>query len=297
MKKEDFSDLAVFLVVADEMNFTHAAARLGISQSAVSHTIRRLETSIGVKLLNRTSRRVTATDAGEKLLAKLRPGIDEIEEQIEELRLLGDAPAGLIRITASKPVVRSILWPVITQLVRDYPKIRIEISSEGRLTDLTEDRFDCGIRLAEFLAPDMISVPVGPPAQMAAVASAAYLKTHGQPQHPDDLDHHTCMGARFDPHGPVYDWEFEKDGVQIAKRIEGPFIVNDSEFAISAAQEGLGIAFVTIIEVEDALASGRLVRVLEDWCPPFEGMHLYYPSRRLVSSALRLLIDRLRYRP
>ncbi|MBE3639235.1 LysR family transcriptional regulator [Mangrovicoccus algicola] len=296
MKKEDLADLAVFLAVAEERNFTRAAARLGLSQSAVSHTMRRLEASIGVKLLNRSSRHVSTTEPGEKLLAKLRPGLDQIAAQIEELRVQGNTPSGLLRITASKAAIRHILWPVVTGLVRDYPGIRVELSSEGRLTDLAEDRFDCGIRLEEFLAPDVIAVPVGPPARMAAVAAPDYLAHRGIPRHPADLADHACMGTRFDPHGTVYAWEFEKDGEEIIRRVDGPFIVNDSDLAIAAAREGHGIAFVTEAEVAADLAAGRLHRVLEDWCPPFGGMHLYYPGRRQVSSALRLLIDRLRWR-
>lgn len=296
MKREELSDLAVFMTVAEESNFTRAAVRLGVSQSAVSHTIRRLEASIGLKLLNRTSRRVTTTDAGEKLLAALRPGFGQIDARIEELRLLGDSPSGLIRVTTSKTAAQTILWPVASQLVKDYPGIQIEISTEARLADLTEDRFDCGIRLGEFVGPDMIAVRVGPQIQMAAVASPDYLRAHGVPEHPSDLDAHRCLGLRFGPHAPVYDWELERGEEEIVKKIAGPFIFNDSDFVIEAARRGHGIAFVTLPEVVADIENGTLRRVLADWCPPFDGFHLFYSGRRQVSSALRLLIDRLRHR-
>lgn len=297
MKREDLSDLAVFMTVAEECNFTRAAVRLGVSQSAVSHAIRRMEDSIGVKLLNRTSRRVSTTDAGEKLLAALKPGFGQITARIEELRLMGDAPRGLVRLAASKTAAKAVLWPVLSQLVRDYPEVQIELNTESRLMDLTEDRFDAGVRLREFISPDMIAVRIGPDISMAAVASPEYFRKHGVPAHPTDLDQHLCLAMRFSARASAYDWEFDKNGESIVKKVNGPFIFNDSELCIQAAREGHGICFVTEAEVLEDIQSGTLRRVLADWCQPFEGFHLCYSGRRNISSALRLVIDRLRFEP
>ncbi|WP_118134154.1 LysR family transcriptional regulator [Oceanicella sp. SM1341] len=297
MDRELLGDLATFLTVAEEGNFTRAGVRLGVSQSAVSHTIRRLEDRIGVRLLNRNSRRVTATDAGEQLLASLQPSFRHVGARIEEIRTLGERPSGLVRVTASAPAARQILWPVARALVRDYPQVRIEISTDGRLTDLAEDRFDCAIRLGEHLSPDMIAVPVGPPLEMAAFASPDYLARHGTPEHPDDLDGHACLVMRHRIDGPVYDWEFEAEGREMVKKLTGPFILNDPLMVQTAALAGCGIGYLTLPEVQPELEDGRLVRLLAAWCPPFDGYHLCYSGRRNLSSALRLLIDRLRYRP
>ncbi|WP_417280730.1 LysR family transcriptional regulator [Celeribacter sp.] len=296
MDRDLLGDLAILLAVAEEGNFTRAGHRLGVSQSAVSHTIRRLEDRIGVKLLNRNSRSVTLTDAGERLVATLRPSFQQVNDRIEEVRTLGERPSGLIRITASKPPAERILWPVAAQLVREFPDIRVEISTDGRLSDLAEDRFDCAIRLGEHLGPDMIAVPVGPPLEMAAFSSPEYFERRGVPRHPDDLADHDCLVMRHRVDGATYDWELEKDGDEQTLKLDGPFILNDSGMVLQAAREGLGIGFLTLPEIEADLAAGRLIRVLADWCPPFDGYHLCYSGRRNVSSALRLLIDRLRYR-
>lgn len=294
MDRDLLGYLSIFLAVAEEGNFTRAAHRLGLSQSAVSHTIRRLEDRIGVRLLNRSSRKVTPTDAGERLLASVRPGFQHLGTRIEELRTLGERPSGLVRVTSSVPATRDILWPVVSQLVRDYPEVRIEISSEGRLTDLAEDRFDCAIRLGEHLSPDMIALPVGPRLEMAAVASPDYLATHGVPQHPEDLEGHACLLMRHRSDGPVYDWEFEIDGAEVVKKLTGPFILNDPGLVLTAARAGHGIGYLPLPEAIADLDNGRLRRVLAPFCPPFDGYHLCYMSRRNQSSAMRLLIDRLR---
>ena len=296
MKREELADLSVFMVVGQEGSFTRAASRLGVSQSAVSHTIRRLEEAIGVKLLNRSTRRVTLTDSGEKLLATVVPSLRQIEGRIEELRHLKDAPRGLVRITTSTTAAKTLLWPVISQIQRDYPEIQIEISTDPRLSDLAEDRFDAGVRLGEHLGADMIAVKIGPQLEMAAVASPGYLRARGIPVHPSDLDEHSCIVMRYSAHGAVYDWEFEKDGKEIVKKVSGPFIFNDSEMCIEAAKQGHGIAFITEPEVTNEIRDGSLRRILVDWCPPFDGFHLFYSGRRQVSSALRLLIDRLKFR-
>ncbi len=293
--REELGDLSVFMTVAEESSFTRASVRLGLSQSAVSHSVRRLEASVGVKLLNRTSRRVSTTDAGEKLLATLRPSFGEINARIEEIRMLGDAPRGLVRLSASKAGAR-VLWPKLSKIVRDYPEVQIELNLESRLTDLAENRFDAGIRLREFVSPDMIAVRVGPPIRMVAVASPEYFRERGVPEHPTDLDDHACLQLRFHSHASPYDWEFEKDGEEIVKKVSGPFVFSESDICIDAAKEGHGIAFVTEPEVVDDIRDGTLRRVLADWCPPFEGYHLCYSGRRQISSAFRLVIDRLHYR-
>ncbi len=294
--REELNDLVVFMTVAEEHSFTRASVRLGLSQSAVSHTVRRLEESIGIKLLNRTSRRVSTTDAGEKLLDTLRPSFGQITARIEEIRLLGDAPRGLVRLTASKAAARAVLWPKISQIVRDYPEVQIELNLGSRLIDLAEDRFDAGVRLREFVSPDMIAVKIGPLIRMVAIASPEYFRKHGVPEHPSDLDDHACLALRFSSHAPAYDWEFEKDDEAIVKKVHGPLIFSESDLCIEAAKEGHGIAFVTEPEVIEDIEDGKLRRVLTDWCPPFDGYHLCYSGRRQISSAFRLVIDRLRYR-
>jgi DNA-binding transcriptional LysR family regulator len=293
--REELNDLAVFMTVAEERSFTRASVRLGLSQSAVSHTVRRLEESIGLKLLNRTSRRVSTTEAGEKLLSTLQPSFNQIHTRIEEIRMLGDAPRGLVRITTSKVAARSVLWPKIKGIVRDYPEVQIEISQESRLNDLAEDRFDAGVRLREFISPDMIAVPVGPPVRMAAVASPEYLRRRGIPEHPMDLDDHDCIALRFSPHASAYDWEFEKNGEAIVKKVSGPLIFSESDLSVQVAKEGFGITFVMEPEVMEDIQNGALRRVLADWCPTFDGFHLCYSGRREPSSAFRLVIDRLRH--
>lgn len=295
MKREELSDLVSFMLVAEEKSFTRAAVRLSLTQSAVSHAVRRLEASVGIKLLNRTSRRVSTTDAGEKLLAALRPGLGQIDARIEELRLLGDTPRGLVRISTSKTALKTLVWPKISQLTRDYPEIQIELSLESRLADLAEDRFDLGIRLKELISPDMVAVKVGPEIEMAVVASPDYFASHGLPLQPSDLSDHSCLLLRFAPHASIYDWEFEKDGEEIQVKSHGSLIFSESEMCVQAAKEGHGIAFVTEPEVREALQQGTLQRALSDWCPTFDGFYLCYSGRRQLSSALRLVIDRLRY--
>ncbi|NVO27949.1 LysR family transcriptional regulator [Donghicola sp. C2-DW-16] len=297
MKREELADLTVFLAVAEQGSFTRAAAHLGISQSAVSHTMRRLEASLGFRLLNRNSRSVSTTEMGDKLLASLRPNLGQIENRIEELRSLRGTPSGLVRITTSATAARTILWPVIRDLVRDYPDIQIEVNTNPALSDLAEGRFDCALRLAEGVPPDMIAVPVTGPLQMAAVGSPAYFAARGVPLHPRDLDGHACLNMRFGPNAPIYDWEFEKAGETLVRKVNGPFTFNDADFCVQAAREGYGIAFVGLPEVQPDLDTGKLQRVLADWCDPFEGFHLCYSSRRQMSSAFRLLVDRLRHRP
>ncbi|TOP86009.1 LysR family transcriptional regulator [Vibrio parahaemolyticus] len=293
--REDLNDLSVFLTVAEESSFTRASVRLGLSQSAVSHAIRRLEESIGLRLLNRTSRRVSTTGSGQKLLEALKPSIRSIEDRIEEIRLLGDSPKGLVRLTTSRAAMSTLLWDKLSKVVRDYPDIQVEINLESRLNDLVQDRFDAAIRLREFIGPDMVAIRVGPTLRMAAVASPEYLSKHPAPMHPDELDNHSCLALRFNANSPPYDWEFEKNEIEITKKVSGPLIFSDADFCIQAAKEGHGIAFVSEPEVKLSIENGILRRLLEDWCPPFDGYYLCYSGRRQISSALRLIIDRLRY--
>lgn len=297
MRREDLGDLVAFLAVAEERSFTRAAARLNVSQSALSHTLRRLEARLGLRLLMRTTRNVSPTEAGERLIATLRPAIDEIEGKLAAVTELRDTPSGTVRITTSDHAARTILWPVAAKLLALYPDVKIEISAESALTDIVAERFDAGIRLGENVAKDMIAVPVGPQLRMAAVASPDYLARHGTPRTPQDLAQHNCINLRFLRTGGLYAWEFEKDGRELRVRVEGQLIVNRVDLGIQAALDGHGILFVMEDQLRDPIEDGRLVRVLEDWCAPFAGYYLYYPSRRQPTPAFTVLLEALRHRP
>ena len=296
MKRDQLGDLAVFLAVAEARSFTRAAAHLGTSQSAISQTVRRLEAEMGVKLLTRTTRNVALTTAGEQLVATLRPAFDEIDARLNALTALREIPSGELRITTNKHAAQTVLWPVISRMIRDYPDISVELSLDGRLVDIVAERFDAGVRLGEQVAKDMIAVPVGPDLRMAVLAAPAYLARHGAPVTPHDLTQHRCINIRLPTVGGLYAWEFEKDGRPVNVRVEGPLIVNDVEMVLCAAKEGLGLACVLEDQAAAPLAAGQLVRVLEDWCPAFPGYHLYYPSRRQLPAAFKLLVEALRYR-
>jgi DNA-binding transcriptional LysR family regulator len=296
MKRDELGDLSAFLAVVEEGNFTRAAARMATSQSALSHTVRRLETRLGVRLLNRTTRRVAPTEAGEKLAATLRPCFDEIGAQLSALNALRDRPAGLVRITSSTHAAESILWPALSRLLPDYPDIQAEISLESRLTDIVTERFDAGVRLGESLDKDMVAVPIGPDLRMALVGSPGYFAARGVPAHPQDLMQHACINLRLQTLGGLYAWEFEKQGRALNVRVEGPLIFNAPQLCLIAAREGHGLAFLPEDQVRPALAAGQLQRALADWCPAFPGYHLYYPSRRQLSPALRVVVEALRYR-
>lgn len=296
MKRDELGDLAAFLAVAEERSFTRAAARLGTSQSALSHTVRRLETRLGLRLLTRTTRNVSTTEAGERLAETLRPAFDTIDARIDALSELRDRPAGAIRITSGEHAARTVLWPVVERLLREYPDIRIEIATDYRMVDLAEGRFDAGVRLGEHLAEDMIAVPIGPDVRMIVVGSPDYLAGRPKPATPHDLTDHRCINLRLPTRGGLYVWEFEKDGRPLNVRVEGPLIVNDLDLKVRGAIAGLGLAIVMADDVEAHVAAGRLVPVLEDWTPPFPGYHLYYPSRRQPTPAFALLVEALRYR-
>jgi DNA-binding transcriptional LysR family regulator len=296
MPRHNMNDLLAFRAVAGERSFTRAAALIGVSPSALSHTIRGLEERLGVRLLTRTTRSVAPTDAGEKLLATIGPHFDEIEAGLAALTELRDKPAGTIRITTGDHAAETIVQPAMAKLLPDYPEIHVEISVDIGLRDIVAERFDAGIRLGEQVARDMISVRIGPDMRMAAVASPAYFAERGRPRQPQDLAGPTCINLRFPTLGGLYAWEFEKGARELNVRVEGQLIVNDIALGRRAAIDGLGIAYLPEDYVAEAIARGELVRVLADWSPPFPGYHLYYPSRRQQSPAFALMVEALRYR-
>jgi len=296
MPRETISDLVAFLAVARERSFTRAAAQIGVSPSALSHTIRKLEERLGVRLLTRTTRSVSATEAGERLLRSVGPHFDEIEAGLAALSELRDKPAGTIRITCADHPAETVLWPALEKILPDHPDIHVEISVDDTLRDIVEERFDAGVRLGELVARDMIAIRIGPDVRMAVVGSPSYFEGHPRPRTPHDLAAHRCINLRLRTLGGLYPWEFEKGGRELKVRVEGQVAFNDARLMIDAARSGLGLAYVFDDVVEADLASGALVRVLADWTPPFPGYYLYYPSRRQQSPAFALLIEALRYR-
>lgn len=294
MRREDLGSLTMFLAVAEERSFTRAARRLDVSQSALSHAMRRLEARLGLRLLTRTTRSVAPTVAGERLIETLRPAFDEIENKLASLTELRERPAGTIRITTSKHAAYTILWPVIARLTAENPDIEVELSIDAGLTDIVAERFDAGVRLGERLEKDMIAVRIGPKLRMAAAASPDYLARHGVPRTPGDLAHHVCINLRFHTAGSLYVWEFEKHGRELKVKVEGQLVLNDVDLAVEAAVAGRGIAFMLEDHVAPRIADGSLVRVLDDWCEPFDGHYIYYPSRRQPSPAFSLLLEALR---
>ena len=296
MKREELVDLNAFMTVAEAQNFTRAAALLGTSQSALSHAIHRLETRLGVRLLTRTTRNVAPTEAGERLLATLRPALDSIGSELASLSDLRTRPAGTIRITTSEHAATTVLWPALQGLLKAYPEINVELSIDSGLTDIVADRFDAGVRLGEALAKDMIAVRIGPELRMAIVGSPDYLANYPPPATPQDLAVHRCINLRLLSGGGMYPWELEKDERELRVRVEGQLAFNNTNMIVQAAVAGFGLGYVMEDHVADRIADGSLVRVLEDWCPPFSGYHLYYPSRRQPSAAFSLLVEALKYR-
>jgi DNA-binding transcriptional LysR family regulator len=296
MKRDELGDLSAFLVVAEARSFTRAAAQLGTSQSALSHTVRRLEERMGVRLLTRTTRNVAPTEAGEQLVETLRPAFDDIQTRLESISALRQRPAGTIRITSSRRPATTIVMPVARRLMADYPEICIEISIEHKLIDLVAERYDAGVRLGEHLEKDMVAVRIGPEMRMIVAGSPAYFARHPRPLVPQDLTRHACINLRMPTLGGLYAWEFERDGRPLNVRVEGQFICNDVDMIVTAALDGLGLVCLPSDHLAGPVADGRLISVLDDWCPPFPGYHLYYPSRRLASPAFALLVDALRYR-
>lgn len=295
MLKENFNDLISFLMVARERSFTKAAAKLGVSQSALSHAIRSLEERLELRLLTRTTRSVAPTEAGERLLNSIGPRFAEIENELDALSEMRERPAGNIRITAGEHAVDSVLWPVLKSFLADYPDIKVEITVDNILTDIVAGRFDAGIRLGEQVAKDMIAVRIAPDMRMVPIASPAYFEQYGTPNTPQELQNHRCINMRLPTMGGLYAWEFEKDGREIKVRVEGQLTFNSLRQRIDAALLGFGVAFVPEDTVAQELADGRLVQVLDEWCPRFPGYYLYYPSRRQHTTAFALFVEALRY--
>jgi DNA-binding transcriptional LysR family regulator len=296
MPRQNTNDLLAFLAVAKERSFTRAAGQLGVSQSALSHTIRGLEERLGLRLLTRTTRSVSPTQAGERLLHTLGPRFEEIEAELEALSELREKPAGTIRITAGDHAVHTILWPKVTKVLAAYPDIKVELTIDNGLTDIVAQRYDAGVRLGEQVAQGMIAVRVGPDVRFAVVGAKSYLKKRQPPKMPQDLINHTCINLRLPTLGGLYAWEFEKGGRELRVRVEGQLIFNSIFQVLNAALAGFGLAYVPEDLARPYLAKGRLKRVLEDWCPAWAGYHLYYPSRRQPSPAFTLLVDALRYK-
>lgn len=296
MRGDNLNDYLAFIAVAREGSFTRAAAGLGVSQSALSYTVRTLEARLGVRLLTRTTRSVSLTEAGERLLNRVAPHFDEIEIEIASLSALRDRPAGTVRITSVEHATETVLWPKLAPLLRENPEINIEIISEYALKDIVADRYDAGVRLGEQVDKDMISVPIDRDFRFAVVGSPAYLARSGTPATPKDLLNHSCLKLRLPTHGGFYIWEFYQDGRELKVRIDGRAAFNSLRMMLLAAQDGLGLAYVPQDQVAAYLQDGSLVQVLADWSTPRPAYHLYYPSRRQHSPAFALVLDALRYR-
>jgi DNA-binding transcriptional LysR family regulator len=296
MQRRNLPDLQAFLAVAKERSFTKAAAKLGVSQSALSHTIRELEERLEVRLLTRTTRSVAPTDAGDRMLSTIGPRLEEIEAELAALSELRGKPAGNIRITAGEHAAEAILWPALAKLVSKYPDIHVEVIIDYGLTDIVAERYDAGVRIGEQIAKDMIAVRIGPDIRMAVVGAPSYFARRPRPKRPQDLTAHTCINLRLPTYGSVYAWEFEKNGREIKVHVEGQLVFNNIGLRLNAALGGLGLAYLAEDVVKTHIARRRLIRVLADWCPTFSGYHLYYPSRRQHTPAFTLLVDALRYR-
>ena len=296
MQRGHLDDLVAFVAVGRERSFTKAAAKLGVSQSALSHTIRALEARLGVRLLTRTTRSVSPTEAGERLLRTLAPRLDEIGAELASIAELRAKPAGTIRITATEFAIDTILLPKLAKLLRDYPDIKVEMIVDYGLTDIVAQQYDAGVRSGEQVAKDMIAVRIGPDMRMAVVGAPSYLKRRPEPRRPQDLLAHNCINLRLPTHGNLFAWEFEKGGRELRVRVEGQLTFNGTAQLLNGALAGCGLAYVPEGLVEAHVGKGRLKRVLADWCLPYSGYHLYYPSRRQPSAAFALLVDALRYR-
>lgn len=296
MPRTHVNDLLAFLAIARERSFTKTAAKLGVSQSALSHTVRGLEARLGLRLLNRTTRSVSPTEAGERLLRRIGPHFEGIEAELAALGELRDKPAGTVRITAADYAADTILLPKLAKLLPRHPDIKVEISIDDRLVDIVAERFDAGVRDGELVAKDMIAVRIGPDLRMAVVGAPRYFAKHPPPKKPQDLTEHRCINLRLPTRGGLYAWEFEKGRRKLNVHVEGQLVCNRPAQMLNAALAGMGLAYLLEDVARPYLDKGRLKRVLEDWCPPYPGYHLYYPSRRQPSSAFALVVDALRYR-
>jgi DNA-binding transcriptional LysR family regulator len=295
MGSESYDQIAIFAVVAQERSFTRAAAKLNMSQPALSRSMRQLEERLGVRLLARTTRSVSPTEAGEQLLRVVAPRFEEIDSELAQLSEFRDKPAGKLRITAGEHSANTVLQPVLAKLLPEHPDLHIEIIVDYGFTDIVAEGFDAGVRLGEQVAKDMIAVRIGPDLRMAVVASPDYFTRYPKPKLPRDLTQHNCINMRLPTYGGVYVWEFEKKGQEVNVRVEGQLVFNTLGLRLDAALQGLGLAYMLEDVVQPYIDDGRLVRVLADWCEPFSGYHLYYPSRRQSSPAFTLLRDALRY--
>jgi DNA-binding transcriptional LysR family regulator len=296
MDRRTADDLLAFFAVARARSFTRAAAQLGVSQSALSHTVRGLETRLGLRLLNRTTRSVATTEAGERLVRTVAPRLEEIDIELKALTELREKPSGTIRITAIEHAADVVLWPRLAKFLASYPDIKMEIVTENRLTDIVSEGYDAGVREGEQVAKDMVAVRIGPDMRMAVVGSPAYFERHPKPKTPQDLAHHECINLRLPTRGGLYAWEFEKGSRKPKVRVEGQLVFNNGTLMRRAAIAGFGLTFLPEDRVKIDVADGTLIRVLADWCPPYPGYHLYYPSRRQPSAAFALLVETLRFR-
>jgi DNA-binding transcriptional LysR family regulator len=296
MIRETVSDLVAFIAVAREGSFTKAAVQLGVSQPALSHTLRSLEARLGVRLLNRTTRSVAPTEAGERLLRSIEPQFAHIEVTLTALTELRDRPSGSVRITATQHAAETVLWPRLSEVMRSYPDITVELVTDEGLTNIVSERFDAGVRVGEYVEKDMIAVRIGPEMRQAIVGTPDYFKARPVPKRPEDLTDHRCINLRRVTRGGYFPWEFEKRGREINVRVEGQVAVTSLELARTAALDGLGLAYLPEDLVEGQIANKQLVRVLEDWCEPFPGYHLYYPSSRQHAPAFAVVLEALRFR-
>jgi DNA-binding transcriptional LysR family regulator len=294
MKRDELNDLAAFVVVADEMSFTRAASKLGISASALSHAMKALEERLGLQLLARTTRKVSTTEAGERLLQTLRPAFEDISTALIALSNLRDKPAGTLRITMPRHAAISVVWPMMPDFLAAHPDIRIEMTIDEGLTDIIESRYDAGIRFGEKVAKDMVAVRVSHDLRWAVVGSPAYFTNHPLPNTPQDLVEHRCINYRFATSEGLYLWEFEQDGRLFQLRVDGNLIFNDGELILAAALAGQGLGYLLEDQITAHVAEGRLIRVLPEWCPAASGYYLYHPNRRQTPSALAALVDALR---
>ncbi len=294
MSRENLADLQAFVAVAQARSFTKAAAQLGLSRSALSHAMTALEARLGLRLLTRTTRSVSVTEVGARLLEVVSPRFSDIEAELEQLTALRDKPAGTVRITAHDHAIRTVLWPKLVPLMHAYPDVRIEINVDYGLTDIAAQRFDAGVRSGDLVNQDMIAVRIGEPVTMAVAGSPAYFRTRPRPRVPRDLTGHRCINLRLTTHGGLYAWEFAKDGEALQVRVQGQAVFNNAALMLDAAVDGLGLCHVPRDSVQPHVDAGRLVTVLDDWCISFPGYHLYYPSRRQMSPALALVIEALR---
>ncbi|HCH49883.1 MAG TPA: LysR family transcriptional regulator [Proteus sp.] len=295
MLKDNFNELQIFFAVAKERSFTKAAAKLGVSQSALSHAVKTLEERLNTRLLTRTTRSVAATEMGEKIIAGLEPQLADLNHKLEAIIQLNGTASGNIRLSAGEHAARSLLWPKLKPFLRTYPDVNVELVVDNGFVDIVDGGFDAGVRLGESVDKDMVAIRIGPDMRLAIVGSPSYFGSQGIPQTPHELQHHRCINMRLPTAGGLYHWEFEKEGKSLRVRVEGQLTFNLLSERIDAALSGFGVACVPEDTIQSAVKSGDLIQVLRDWCPTFSGYYLYYPSRKQHPPAFALLIDELRY--